>query len=85
MLDPEGNRGSGPPTPEKITKNIGFLSNAGPDPPKNQKPAKPAFNVGPSSTRRSLHLRTPVYLLRTLITSFAHESAYHLRTFFTPH
>ena len=33
----------------------------------------------------AFHLRTSVYLLRTLIPSFAHNSAYHLRTFFTPH
>ena len=32
--DPEGDRGSGPPW--KITKNIGFLSNTGSDPLKNQ-------------------------------------------------
>ena len=33
----------------------------------------------------AFHLHTSVYLLRTLIPSFAHDSAYHLRTFFTPH
>ena len=32
----------------------------------------------------AFHLRTSVYLLRTLIPSFAHDSAYHLRTLFTP-
>ena len=30
----------------EITKNIGFLSNTGPDPLKNHKATKPAFNVG---------------------------------------
>ena len=40
-------RGSG--TPLKDYKNIGFLSLAGPDPLKNHKAIKPAFNVGPSS------------------------------------
>ena len=33
----------------------------------------------------AFHLSTSVYLLRTSIPSFAHNSAYHLRTFFTPH
>ena len=42
-----GDRGSGPPL--KNHKNIGFLSNSGPDPLKNHKATKPAFNVGPSS------------------------------------
>ena len=45
-----GGRGSGLP-PEKIT-NIGFLCNTGPDPLKNHKATKPAFNVGPSSARQ---------------------------------
>ena len=47
--------GSGPPSPPphwKITKNIGFLSNAGPDSLKNHKSAEPAFNAGPSSVRQ---------------------------------
>ena len=30
-------------------KNVAFLSNTGPDPRKNQKATKPAFNVRPSS------------------------------------
>ena len=34
--------------------------------------------------RNTFHLRTSVYLLRTLIPSFAHDSAY-FHTFFTPH
>ena len=33
-------------------KNIGFLSNTGPDPLKNHKATKPAFNVGLSSARQ---------------------------------
>ena len=33
----------------------------------------------------AFHLRTSVYHLRTLISSFVHDSAYHLHTFFTPH
>ena len=40
-----GERGYGPPL--KNHKNIGFLSNTGPDPLKNHKATKPAFNVGP--------------------------------------
>ena len=45
-----GDRGSGPSL--KNHKNIGFLSNTGPDPLKNHKATKPAFNVGPSSARQ---------------------------------
>ena len=33
-------------------KAIGFLSHAGPDPMKNHKATKPAFNIGPSSARQ---------------------------------
>ena len=43
-----GTGGSGPPPPEKITKNKGFLSNTGLDPLKNHKATEPTFNVGPS-------------------------------------
>ena len=50
-----GGRGSGPPL--KNHKNIGFLSNTGPDPLKNHKAAKPAFNVGQSSTRQRNAIR----------------------------
>ena len=39
-----GGRGSGPPL--KNHKNIRFLSNTGPDPMKNRKATKPAFNMG---------------------------------------
>ena len=46
-VDPEGTGGPDRPT-LKNHKNIGFLSNTGPDPLKNHKAAKPAFNVGPS-------------------------------------
>ena len=40
-------RGSGPTLNNH--KNIGFLSNSGPDPLKNQEATEPAFNVGPSA------------------------------------
>ena len=36
-------------TPIKNHKNVGFLSNTGPDPLINHKATKPALNVGPSS------------------------------------
>ena len=36
----------------KNHKNIGFLSNTGPDPLKNYKATKPAFNFGPLSAFR---------------------------------
>ena len=49
--DPEkGGRGSGPPLENH--KAIGFLSNTGPDPIKNHKATKPAFNVWSSSVRQ---------------------------------
>ena len=51
-VDPEGDRGSGPPS-RKVTKiHAGFLSNTGPDPLKNHKASRPAFNVGPLSARQ---------------------------------
>ena len=43
-----GDRVSGPP---KKHKNLGFLSNTGPDPLKNHKATKPAFNIGPPAKR----------------------------------
>ena len=47
-----GSRGVGQggqdPLPRKNHKNIGFLSNTCPDPLKNHKADKPAFNFGPS-------------------------------------
>ena len=44
-----GGGGQGVKTPLlKNHKNKGFLRNTGPDPLKNHKATKPAFNVGPS-------------------------------------
>ena len=50
--DPEG--GQGVLTPMKNHKNMGFLSNTGPDLQKKikKKATKPAFNVGPLSARQ---------------------------------
>ena len=49
-------RGGGTGGPDLPTlknhKSIGFLCNTGPDPLKNHKATKPAFNVGPSSARK---------------------------------
>ena len=50
--DPEGGTGGPDPHPIKNHKNIGFLCNTRPDPLKNYKATKPAFNVGPSSARQ---------------------------------
>ena len=48
-----GGRGSRPHrTPLKNHNHIGFICNTGPDPLKNHKATKPAFNVGPSSARQ---------------------------------
>ena len=44
-----GDRGSRPPPEKKKHKNIGFLSNTGPDPLENHKATKPVFIVGPTS------------------------------------
>ena len=44
--------GQGVRTPRKNHKNLGFLSNTGPDLLKNHKATKPAFNVGPLSARQ---------------------------------
>ena len=51
-MDPEGggDRGSRPPL--KNHKNIGNLSNTGPDPLENHKATKPEFNVGSLSARQ---------------------------------
>ena len=49
-----GEAGAGSRPPEK-SLNIGFLSNTGPDPLKSHNTTKQAFNVGPSTTRLSLH------------------------------
>ena len=46
-----GGRGPDPRPPEKSQKYM-FLSNTGPDPLKNHKATKPAFNVGPSSAHQ---------------------------------
>ena len=40
------------PHPLNNHKNIGFLSDTDPDPLKNHKATKPAFNVWPSSARQ---------------------------------
>ena len=45
--------GEGNPPPEK-SQNIGFLCNTGPDPLKNHKATKPAFNVGLVSARQRI-------------------------------
>ena len=47
MGGPRGGQGVQTPPPLKNHRNIGFLSNTGPDPLKNHKATKPAFNVGP--------------------------------------
>ena len=46
------------------------------------------FPAGDHTAARNsgaFRLRTSVYLLRTLIPTFAHDIAYHLRTLFTPY
>ena len=52
--DPEGGGIGCPDPPPIITKAIGLLSNTSPDPLKNYKAAKPAFNVGPLSAVESV-------------------------------
>ena len=47
-----GGGAGGENPPLKNHKNIGFLSNTSPDPLKNHKATKPAFNVGPSLARQ---------------------------------
>ena len=42
-------------------------------------------NLGDILLTGAFHLHTSVYLLGTFIPSFAINSAYHLRTFFTPY
>ena len=51
LIQREEGRGPDPPPPPPLKnhKNIGFLSNTGPNPLKNHKTAKPGFNVRPSS------------------------------------
>ena len=46
-----------PPPLKKKHQNIRFLSNPGPDPLKNHKATKPAFNVGRSSARQPFRWR----------------------------
>ena len=46
-----GGQGVWTPPPLKNHKNLGFLSNAGPDSLKSHKATKPEFNVGPLSCR----------------------------------
>ena len=50
-----GTRGLDPP--EK-SQNIGFLNNTGPDPLKNHKATKSAFNIGPSTA----HMRNAILM-----------------------
>ena len=45
-----GGGGQGVRTTSEKSHKIGFLSNTGPDPLKNHKATKPAFNVGQSSS-----------------------------------
>ena len=40
------------PHPPEKSQNTGFFCNTGPDPLKNLKATKPAFNVGPVSARQ---------------------------------
>ena len=51
MRGSRGGTGGLDPLPEK-SQNISFHSNTGQDPLKNHKPAKPAFNVSPSTARQ---------------------------------
>ena len=44
--------GTGGPDPPLKNHKKGFLSNTGPDPLKNHRATKPAFNVGPSKARQ---------------------------------
>ena len=48
-----GSRGGGVSDPRPREK-LGFLSNTGPDPLKNHKATKPAFNVGLLSARQRI-------------------------------
>ena len=51
--DPEWGGGAGKGSrPQKIHQNIGFLINTGPDPLKNHKATKPAFNIGTTAARQ---------------------------------
>ena len=51
--EPEGGGGlQGVWTSPEKSQNIGFRRNTGPEPLKNLKATKPAFNSGPSSARQ---------------------------------
>ena len=62
-----GSRGSRPPPPLKNYKNIGFLSNTGPDPLNNHKATKPAFNVGISLVGQWWSPYSGIWILPPLI------------------
>ena len=47
-----GGGGQGVRTPMNLSQSIGFLSNIGPDPLRNHKATKLAFNGGSSSARQ---------------------------------
>ena len=66
--------GSGTPLPLKNYKNIGFLSNTGPDPLKNHKATKPAFNVRATSARQRDALKADDGLLIVVFGSFLPSS-----------
>ena len=58
-----GSRGDSGPDSPPLLKNqntIGFPSNTGPDPQKNHKVTKPAFNFGPSYLRQAFRWRADV-------------------------
>ena len=52
--------GRGYRPPLKNHNTMGFPSNTGPDPQKNHKVTKPAFNVGPSYVRQAFRWRADV-------------------------
>ena len=63
LADPEG----GPLSPPlKNHKNLGFLSNTGPDLMKNHKATKPAFNVGPLSATSETPFKSHRHSVRSL-------------------
>ena len=53
-----------PPPPLKSQENIGFRSNSGPDPLKNHKAVKPAFNGPPPARQRAY---SSIWILPSLI------------------
>ena len=52
--------GTDPPPPLKNDNTIGFPSNTDPDPQKNRKVTRPAFNVGPLYVRQAFRWRADV-------------------------